>query len=257
VFNPCDRPRVLQEYLLGELKREKREQEARLRDVVVQRRLNPQSVLPDPMPEPRVAIQGEPAFWEALFPFAPIVDNGTITWHRHWTILLKQIAVPLAALVGWSVALVALQGANLLAGFLTPLFVVLLIVIVGYMAWQYDDWRNDIYVLEPTRIIDLERLPLGLYEDRREALLSAIQNVDIESPSLWSRIFGYGNVQIETAGATGNFTFDHVSDPRDVQRVVFAYQERFRKQGRERELNATLDLVDAYLQRQSGNQPTP
>ena len=256
MFNPSDRARVLQEYLLGELKREKREQEARLRDVVVQRRLDPKSVPPDPMPEPHAAIQGEPGLLQALFPFAPIVDNGTITWHRHWTILLKQIAVPLVALVGWGVAVVALQGANVLAGFLVPLFVVLLIAIVGYTAWQYDDWRNDIYVLEPTRIIDLERLPLGLYEDRREALLSAIQNVDVESPSLWSRIFGYGNVQIETAGATGNFTFDHVSDPKDVQRVVFAYQERFRKQGRERDLNATLDLVDLYLQR-SGNQPGP
>jgi uncharacterized membrane protein YdbT with pleckstrin-like domain len=97
---------------------------------------------------------------------------------------------------------------------------------------------------------------LGLFENRREAPLSAIQNVDIESPSLWARALGYGNVQIQTAGATGNFTFDHVRDPKDVQRVVFAYQERFKKQGREREMNANLDLVELYLQR-SGNQRGP
>jgi len=256
IFNPSQRPRVVQQYLLGEVKREKREQNARLRDEVVQRRLDPKSLPPDPWPEPRVATIGTPGWWATLFPFVPIVENNAVTWHRHWTILLKQLAVPVLALVGWIVALVVLQGAGLLAGFLAPLFAVLLIGIVGYTAWQYDDWRNDIYVLEPARLIDLERLPLGLFENRREAPLSAIQNVDIESPSLWARTLGYGNVRIETAGSAGNFVFDHVSDPKDVQRVVFAYQERFRKQGRERDLNATLDLVDLYLQR-SGNQPGP
>jgi uncharacterized membrane protein YdbT with pleckstrin-like domain len=256
VFNPSERPRVIQAYLLGEIKREKRAQEAQLRDEVVQRRINPKSLPPDPWPQPGVAIIGTPTWWQALFPFLPIVEDNTITWHRHWTILLKQLAVPALALVAWGVALLVLQGTDLLAGFLAPIFIVLLLAILGSIAWQYDDWRNDIYVLEPTRLTDLERLPLGLFENRREAPLSAIQNVDIESPSLWARALGYGNVQIQTAGSAGNFTFDHVRDAKDVQRVVFAYQERFKKQGREREMNANLDLVELYLQR-SGNQRGP
>ncbi len=256
IFNPSERPRIIQQHLLGEIKREKREQEARLRDEVVQRRLDPKSVPPDPWPTPRIAILGTPNWWQALLPFVPIVADNTITWHRHWTILLKQLAVPVLALGAWGVALVLLQGADLFGGVLALVFAVLLLAIVGYAAWQYDDWRNDIYVLETARLIDLERLPLGLFENRREAPLSAIQNVDIESPSLWARVLGYGNVRIETAGSAGNFVFDHVLDPKDVQRVVFGYQERFRKQGREREMNANLDLVELYLQR-SGNQRGP
>lgn len=256
IFNPSERPRALQAYLLGEIKREKREQDAKLRDDVVQRRIDPRSLPPDPWPEPSVAFMGPPDWWHTMFPFAPIVDNNTITWHRHWSVLINQIAVPLLALVVWIVGLVAVQQIGLLGGVVTSVFAVLLIAIVGYLVWQYDDWRNDIYVLEPARLIDIERLPLGLFENRREAPLSAIQNVDIESPSLWARTLGYGNVEIQTAGAAGNFVFDSVGDPRDVQRVVFAYQERFRKQGREREMNANLDLVELYLQRR-GNQSGP
>jgi uncharacterized membrane protein YdbT with pleckstrin-like domain len=257
VFKRSERPRVIQTYLLGEIQREKRQQEARLRDVVVQRRLNPSAVPPNPFPEPAFAIQGQPNVWQALLPVTPIVENGMITWHRHWTILLQQLAVPLLALLVWLVALWALQRAELLGPAMVLMLAVALLFVLGYTAWQYEDWRNDIYILEPSRVIDIERRPLGFFEDRREAPLSVIQNVNIDSPNLWARIFGYGNVLIETAGSAGNFTFDHVPDPKDVQRVVFAYQDRYKKQQRERDLNATLDLVDAYLLRQQGNQSTP
>jgi uncharacterized membrane protein YdbT with pleckstrin-like domain len=255
VFHQAEQPKVIQQHLRSEIQREKRRQEATLRDVVVQRRLEPATVPPDPFPEPQGAIQGQPNMWQTLLPLAPIAENGTITWHRHWMVLLGQLVGPVLALLAWLVAAWTLQRADVLDGVVIVLLGVVLLGVLGYLYWEYEDWRNDIYVLEPKTIIDIERRPLGTFENRREAPLGAIQNVDIDSPNVWARIFGYGNVLIETAGAAGNFTFNHVSDPKDVQRVVFAYQERLRKQQRERELNATLDLVDLYLQgRMPGNQ---
>jgi uncharacterized membrane protein YdbT with pleckstrin-like domain len=106
-------------------------------------------------------------------------------------------------------------------------------------------------------LIELARLPFGLFEDRREAPLGVIQNVNATAPNLIARIFGYGNVLIETAGQTGNFTFDHVPDPDQVQRIVFEYVERFKWQNREREWNNALNIVEMYEQARRGgtNQP--
>lgn len=258
VFRRSDRPRVIQQYLLREIQREKRQQEKLTRDVVVQQRIDPSSVPPDPLPTPQIAYEGQLTWWQIVFPFAPIVQDGTITWHRHWTILLQKTFFPLIGLVALPFLVWLLAWSELLNPITWTVVVVAFVALLGYGAWQYDDWRNDVYVLEPNRVIDIERKPLFFYENRREAPLGVIQNVNVSSPNVWARIFGYGNVLIETAGSAGEFTFDHVPDPRDVQRTVFAYQERFRKRQRERELNATLDLVDAYLQsRLPGNQRTP
>jgi len=63
---------------------------------------------------------------------------------------------------------------------------------------------------------------------------------------------------VETAGQSGNFTFDHVPDPDQVQRIVFEYVERFRWQTREREWNNALTIMELYQQaRGSGTNPPP
>ncbi|MBV9792186.1 MAG: hypothetical protein JOZ51_28635 [Chloroflexi bacterium] len=63
---------------------------------------------------------------------------------------------------------------------------------------------------------------------------------------------------IETAGVGGNFTFDHVPDPDQVQRMVFEYRERFKWQQRERDWNNTLDILEVYQQiYQRGNSSQP
>ena len=257
VFRNSEQPRALQAYVLGEVRREKRQQDASLRDAVVRRRLDPSSVPPDPFAAPNVAIRGQQTIMERLFPFVPVVEDHQITWHRHWTVLLQHTAVPLLvlviALIGFAVALRTELIDPVLA---SGLFAVVVVGALGYLLWQYEDWRNDIYILQPDKVIDIKRLPFGFFEDRREAPLSVIQNVNITSPNLWARIFGYGDILIETAGSAGNFLFKGVSDPKDVQRVVFAYLERFQKQQKEREWNVTLDLVDVYLQ-QRGNQGAP
>lgn len=259
VFDRARYPNEIQRQVMAEVQREKRTQEDKRLAATVQRRLNPSA---PPVAPLRVAVEDEiqplnPTL-QMVLPLGPQLQGGTITWHRHWVILLKNLLGPFIALVAWLVALVYLPQTDLLAPTVTAgvLFVSLLAVLV-YFFWQYDDWRNDLYILEPTRIVDLQRWPFGLFEDRREATLGVIQNVNASSPNLIARILGYGDVVIETAGAGGNFTFDHVPDPDRVQRVVFEYRERFRWQQREREWNNTLNIVEHYYQTRSGNPPQP
>ncbi len=132
-----------------------------------------------------------------------------------------------------------------------------LLAIVVWFYWQYSNWRNDVYILEPARLTDLARLPFGLFEDRREAPLGVIQNVSATAPNLIARIFGYGDVMVETAGTAGDLTFKHVPDPDQIQRIIFEYVERFRWNSREREWNTAIEIMELYEQARQGGQNSP
>jgi uncharacterized membrane protein YdbT with pleckstrin-like domain len=256
VFDRANSPIQIQREILNEVQREKRSMEQKRLLATVERRLNPQAPPPPPLRVPIEDQVSQPNPLHLLFPITPIVRGGVITWHRHWIVLLKQLIGPLIAFGVWLLLLWAVPRFELLAP--TPTVIVLFLGFVAvllYAFWQYENWRNDIYILEPSKVIDIQRLPFGLYEDRREATLGVIQNVNAASPNLVARILGYGDVLIETAGAAGNFTFDHVPDPDQVQRIVFEYRERFRWEQREREWNNTLNIVEMYYR--AGNNGNP
>ena len=101
-----------------------------------------------------------------------------------------------------------------------------LVFLFPWWLWQFDDWQNDTYQVTATRIIDVERLPLYLREDRREASLGVIQNIKLEIPGFLAKLLNYGSVTVETAGV-GAFTFDRVRDPRGVQAEIFRRVEAF------------------------------
>ncbi len=260
VFVRAECPVEIQKRVMGEVQREKRSQEQKRLLATVERRLNPDA---PPVAAIRTPVEDQlrpfSGALHALLPLAPTLQGGAITWHRHWIILLQQLVWPIITLLAWLALFFVVIRYNVLDP--TPAVLTLTILFLAvllFFFWQYENWRNDIYILEPSRIIDVQRLPFGLYEDRREATLGMIQNVNASSPNIIARLFGYGNVLIETAGATGNFTFDHVPDPDEVQRIVFEYRERFQWQQREREWGNTLNIVEMYYQASKrGNPPQP
>lgn len=183
-----------------------------------------------PPPKPARALRRYLSNWMGM----RIERDGQITWRKHWFVLLSQVFQPaLAVLGGVAMFLFAgvLSGANsALVGFLKMMSVPVMLFGLGWFWWQWDDWRNDLYILTPTNIIDIERWPLHLHESRREGGLDRIQDINIELPDIWSNLFNMGNVRIKTAAAGGDFTFDHVADPRTVQRDIFRQLARYRRQ---------------------------
>lgn len=259
IFERANQPGEIQKVLLNEVQREKRSQEQTRLEATVARRIDPNAPPVPPLhveaSDQIVTVQGP---LQVLLPLGPQMQDSTIVWHRHWIVLLKHLVGPVLLLLVWLALLVLLPQYDLLSPQATAVVLLLLLVaILFYLFWQYENWRNDVYVLEPTKVIDIQRLPFGLYEDRREATLGVIQNVNASSPNLLARMLGYGDVLIETAGAGGNFTFDHVPDPDQVQRIVFEYRERFRWQQREREWNNTLNIVDLLLRANANRPPQP
>ena len=215
VFDRARRPNEIQVELMKEVNREKHEQERRRLVAAVQRRIDPQAPpVPVPMVPVEQGLRSGSNRWQSLVPLGPVLEGNAIIWHRHWLVLLRSLLGPALALVLWLVALIVLPGLQLLSPASMTLALLLGLIAISFaFFWKYDNWRNDIYILEPTRLIELSRLPFGLFEDRREAPLGVIQNVNATSPHLLARMFVYGNVLVETAGQAGNFTFDQVPDP--------------------------------------------
>jgi hypothetical protein len=206
---------------------------------------------PAPAPKKRWRFKPTIPTWP-LLPSLRQERGDTITWRKHWIALPRSIVLPtLLILVVTIIAFFLIRQSPSSWALILIGYGVALIFLFPWWLWQFDDWQNDIYQVTATRIIDVERLPFYLREERREASLGMIQNISLEIPGLLGKLLNYGSVTIETAGA-GAFTFDYVKDPRGVQAEIFRRVEAFQTQQRqaeaERHRNELLDWFAIYDQ---------
>jgi len=195
--------------------------------------------------------------WYMLYPRIPQGED-VIVWRKHWWILLQRIGLPtfvaLALLCLWVVApaFVPIPRVAIFA------FAVMFALSILWLLWRLVDWHNDIYVLTPDHVIDIEKRPF-LSEFRREANLAMIQDVSYTQPSFLSKLLDFGTVVLETAGVTGQLTFDNVPHPREVQRKVFervgqvrAETQKQRAAQQREQMKAVLDELLLEIARERG-----
>lgn len=251
--------------VLDELIRRVREAEEHAERGALQERLRARLGLPvpeepevEPLAEPLAEPEPAPAgpldalrlLRESLFS-SRIEQGDTITYRKHWIFLLQRTITPLSLVVGlWAVALwYWLKGfswpsppAMMLLVFLTTLGAFLGVL---YQTW---DWANDIYQITTTQVLDIKAVPLGEVQ-RKAAPLEKVVSVDFERPSLWARVFNFGNVTIQT-GPEEPLVFYRVWHPDQVQQDLFLRMEalRQRKQREEwlRQQERFLDWLAAY-----------
>jgi uncharacterized membrane protein YdbT with pleckstrin-like domain len=189
-------------------------------------------------------------------------EGDTVTWRKHWVALARAAGAPLAlalTLTGIAV-LVAVQAQHFRAQTVV-LYALAAFFLIPWLMWKFDDWQNDFYRVTSTRVIHVERLPLFLREERREASLEQVTNVRFDQ-SFWGKILKYGDVTVETAAPAGTFHFRMVHRPRAVQAEIFAHIEAARGRQQEQELERRraemLDWFSIYDEmRQSRPLPSP
>jgi len=184
------------------------------------------------------------------FSFQLRYDQGdTIIYRKHWWILLNDIGWPSAAmLVTAGLIGVLLTGPLEREGWaLNPpaLVVALLVIFIGLAGWwlyEFEDWRNDLYMVTPDQIVDVYKKPLG-QEIRDSSTLDKIQGLRSERTGIIGRLFNFGNVTANVPGKV--FTFDGIYDPlsvqEDIQRRIEAFKAR---QGRAEALRRREELAD-------------
>lgn len=195
-----------------------------------------------------------------IIPANPEINEATnqFTWRPHWLFLITALVGPFTLLAG-GLLIIAIWSAMAAPDPLwqTIATALLALAFIGWSAWQVEDYRNDMYILTPDKVIDIEKKPFGP-EDRREAGLSQVNNVSSKTTYL-SNFLGYGDVVLSTAGGGGDFTFSRVPRPADVVDRITDYNVRAKRNDRYRPLNDTLELLkyyhDAQIQRDEINKP--
>ncbi len=156
-------------------------------------------------------------------------DKETITYRKHWFVLLEQLWLPTVLLLG----ILAVIGAGIYYLYFTSastaptvgseretLFVIMpfaFLVVLIWWIYQYVDWSNDIYQVTPDQILDIDRKPLGS-EQRTAAQLENILATDYERRGLFGILLNYGKVHITVGGS--KMTFHDVFDPLSVQQDI-------------------------------------
>jgi uncharacterized membrane protein YdbT with pleckstrin-like domain len=138
------------------------------------------------------------------------------------------------------------------------LFVAVLLVWVLVVLWflfQYTDWRNDVYIVTDDEVIDVEKklllFPIPFFffsEDRKQASLEKVQNVNLKVPGVVANMLDFGDVIVQTAGAEGTLDFLFVANPRHVQAEILRRLARFRERQQERESAERLEDMAEWFE---------
>jgi CRP-like cAMP-binding protein/membrane protein YdbS with pleckstrin-like domain len=141
---------------------------------------------------------------------APPADRLELPFktRRHWIIPVTRIApvAILVLLVGiWILVTLGEGVQNGFEGVLVVFQTMILVILLGAVAWFFAEWRNDSFEVTTEAVVHIERR-VFFSEERYEAPLRQIQNVNA-SVSALGQILGYGNLDIETAAAQGQVQF--------------------------------------------------
>jgi hypothetical protein len=157
--------------------------------------------------------------------------NGTVTYRKHWFLLVRRVWVIFAIsfflllyLFVRIFIMFASQGQpDLTRGILIPLGMLGTFILISSPWWIYHiiDWGNDIYQITDRHIYDIDRKPLG-QDTKKSAPLERILNTSVKQ-TFWQKLLNYGTVVINVGVA--RFTFDNIHNPAMVQQEIF---ERYR-----------------------------
>ena len=152
-------------------------------------------------------------------------DEVTILFSKkHWAALLSIQRTPI--LLG-ILALLATAGylwlglSNTLATVLMVSAGTLWALSVFMLVYNFFDWRNDHYIITNRRVLHVERVLLT-QEERDEAPLERVQDVQVFQEGMLANLLGFGDVVIQTAATTQKVVFAKVPNPQYVREALFA-----------------------------------
>ena len=188
-------------------------------------------------------------------------SNGAVqsqrkVWHKHWIILVRNTIVPaalvIASLTGALVVSIAAARSAATGWSLPPIALLVWLGVASaiWLLWMVEDWRNDRYILERDRLVDVEETPLGFARSQRTANLSEIVDMQLIVPSPIHYILGFGSVYVQTAAQDGGFTFVNIARPAMVVEEIRRRMDEVRQAEEKRQARARAqefpDWLEAY-----------
>jgi len=94
-----------------------------------------------------------------------------------------------------------------------------------YPMFEYLNWKSNLWCVTNLRVVD-ESGFFSRYS--KESPLDKINNVEYDQ-SIWGRLFGYGNVDIQTAAELGETTYELIDGPQLLKDTITHAQEEYKK----------------------------
>ena len=102
---------------------------------------------------------------------------------------------------------------------------IIILLAALYPLIEYVNWRHNLWSVTNMRIID----ETGFFTRySKESPLDKINNVEYDQ-SIWGRIFGYGNVDIQTAAEMGETKYQLIHHPKLLKDTITHAQEEYKK----------------------------
>ncbi|MFH1749891.1 MAG: PH domain-containing protein [bacterium] len=144
--------------------------------------------------------------------------------HRHWFIFLKLglLLLFMSILPFILYLIIKIQIPQVWEYFAGPLTLILgsyllLVVTFGLIFWM--NYYFDIVIITNRRIVEIEQRDLF-----NRAVFSVeiihVEDVSVEVNGMFATFFGYGDLEIQTAGASRNFIFHQIPEPNTVAREI-------------------------------------
>ena len=194
-----------------------------------------------------------------------IEAGDTITYRKHWFVLLKHIFVPSAiflTLLGLTITRLYTLASDPDLAFIRALpdgsrgmdtiavsLPLLMVPVFLWWVYQYIDWTNDIFRVTSDQIFDIDKKPFGT-ERIRAAPLDNILSTRYERIGFLGYILNFGTVYIDVGSA--HFDFEDVLDPAivqtDIDRRRLKRISSKKASERTEERNRMADWMAAYYQ---------
>lgn len=186
-----------------------------------------------------------------LFPGQKPDEQVKLLVRPHWLVMLRPIAailflaiIPIVALVVLSAGAVELfSGVGLAVTAVTVPAYYLSLITWLFIAWV--DYYLDVGIVTDHRIIDIDQR--GLFR-RNVAELDCrmVQDINADKTGILQTLFNFGDVIVQTAGETPNFSFHAIPRPEQmvdrIQEVVQAGLEE--KTGAAEKINEAASKVE-------------
>ncbi len=143
---------------------------------------------------------------------------------RHWVVLLRPMATTILAV---AIALVILALLPIAGELRLLLMLGAVLVGLGVLNLYYWGWRAHEYVLTDQRVILNEGI---VSKFSRSIAIDRIQDLTTFQ-GLWGRTWGFGDIELETAGREGAELLSKVPRPQQLRNAIFSQIEARRRQG--------------------------
>jgi uncharacterized membrane protein YdbT with pleckstrin-like domain len=143
---------------------------------------------------------------------------------RHWVVLLRPMATTILAV---AIALVILALLPISGELRLLLMLGAVLVGLGVLNLYYWGWRAHEYILTDQRVILNEGI---VSKFSRSIAIDRIQDLTTFQ-GLWGRTWGFGDIELETAGREGAELLSTVPRPQQLRNAIFSQIEARRRQG--------------------------